>query len=114
MKSHLTAGVTLKAARAVAEQEIFTAGQVAYLLHLAYESGRVSAAGEDMAEVVACWLEHANPVQIRTDRVAARIAEMEQSARDRAEREGRIYRPYRGGPVDWETGRPVREMAVAA
>lgn len=31
---------------------------------------------------------------------------MDQAARTRAAREGRTYRPYQGGPVDWHTGDP--------
>lgn len=42
------------------------------------------------------------------DRVAERLAEMQAAA----ERSGRPE--YRGGPVDWETGRPVRRLGVAA
>lgn len=111
----LSAGVTLRAADALRQgQETFTSAQVAYLVALAFESGRTAAAGEDLAETVACWVEHANPRRVRGDRVAARVAEMEAAARRWAEQAGRQYRPYRGGPVDWETGQPVRTLGVAA
>lgn len=111
----LSAGVTLRAADALRQgQEIYTSAQVAYLIHLAYESGRAAAAGEDLAETVACWAEHPLPRITRTARIAQRMAEMEAAARRRAEQEGREYQEYRGGPVDWETGRPIRELGVAA
>ena len=111
----LSAGVTLRAADALRQgQELYTADQVAYLLHLAYESGRTAAAGEDLAEVVACWAEHPLPTITRAQRVAQRIAEMEAAARRWWAEQGREYREYRGGPVEWETGRPIGEMGVAA
>lgn len=121
MRSHekraasLSAGVTLRAADALRQgQEVYTSAQVAYLIHLAYESGRAAAAGEDLAETVACWAEHPLPRITRTARIAQRMADMEAAARRRAEQEGREYQEYRGGPVDWETGRPVRMLGVAA
>jgi len=112
----LSAGVTLRAADALrqGQQEVYTSAQVAYLLHLAYESGRTAAAGEDLAEAVACWAEHPLPRITRAQRVAQRIAEMEAAARRWWAEQGRTYQEYRGGPVDWETGRPIGEMGVAA
>lgn len=111
----LSAGVTLRAADAIRQgQEVYTSAQVAYLIHLAYSSGRAAAAGEDLAETVACWAEHPLPRITRAARIAQRIADMEAAARRWAEQAGRTYRPHLGGPVDWETGRPIREMEVAA
>lgn len=111
----LSPGVVLAAADALRSgQQNFTAAQVAALIHLAYETGRRHGAAEDMAEVVACWHEFAEPRRTREERVKARLAEMEAYARQRAAREGSPYRPYPGGPVDWETGRPVRHLEIAA
>lgn len=73
------AGITLNAADALADsnRQHFTRAQVAYLIALAYQSGRAHAAAEDMAETVACWLEFAQPAATREQRVAARHAEMQ-------------------------------------
>ncbi|MEQ4301581.1 hypothetical protein ABNF97_09340 [Plantactinospora sp. B6F1] len=73
----LTAGVTLNATASIRDgQTTYTREQVAYLVALAYESGRAHAVTEDMAEVAACWAEFAEPRLSREQRVTARLAEM--------------------------------------
>ncbi|MFG3702406.1 hypothetical protein ACGF5C_31665 [Micromonospora sp. NPDC047620] len=89
----------------------FTAEEAFELAWTAYLRGRYDA---DINEVRGTWTEMAEPRATREQRVARRMAEMDTAARARAEREGRPYRIYRGGPVDWETGRPVRELRAAA
>lgn len=101
-------GTTMRAADALrAGQQYYTDAQVAYLIALAYQTGRIHAAAEDMAEIAGCWEELAQPGPTREERVAARLAEMDRTARIRAAREGRPYRIHEGGPVDWETGAPL-------
>ncbi|MDG4792086.1 hypothetical protein O7626_40430 [Micromonospora sp. WMMD1102] len=74
---HLTAGITLNAVGSIANgQQTYTRDQVSYLVSLAYETGRTHGATEDMAEVVACWAEFAEPRATRQQRTAARLAEM--------------------------------------
>jgi hypothetical protein len=73
---------------------LWTDAEVAYLIHLAYETGRLHGYSEDMAELVGTWQEHAPPPRFtREQRIAERLAETE-----------RLYGPprYRGGPVAWE------------
>ena len=78
---------------------------------LAFEQGRAYERGE-LAEMEATW----KPLARKTyeQQVTARMAEMDRAARARAAREGRPYRPHPGGPVDWETGEPVRRLEMAA
>lgn len=83
----------------------YTADEVHALLYAAYVRGRYDA---DINELRGTWAEHDEPHATREQRVQQRLAEMEQTARARAAREGRPYRPHPGGPVDFETGRPVR------
>lgn len=107
------AGTLLRAADALrAGQDTFTATQVAYLIALAHDTGRRHAAAEDFAAVAGCWAEYANPAQARGGRIAAELAEMDDLARRRAEREGRPYRIHPGGPVDWDTGLPAQRGAA--
>jgi len=116
----LDPGTTLAATTAIREgQHTFTREQAAYLVALAYHTGRLHAAAEDLAEVAACWAEYAQPRPTREQRIAARMAEMDQAARQAAARAGRPYRIHPGGPVDWETGRPAthnrnRHLTLAA
>lgn len=72
------AGVILKAVEALQDQNTqhFTRAQVAYLIALAYQTGRAHAAGEDMAETVACWAEFAEPRKTRDQRVQQRLDDM--------------------------------------
>lgn len=107
------AGTILRATNALkAGQSAFTANQVAYLIALAYDTGRRHAAAEDIAATVGCWSEYANPAQARGARIAAELAGMDDLARRRAEREGRPYRLHPGGPVDWDTGLPAQRGAA--
>lgn len=108
------AGVILRAADALTGgQQTFSAAQVAVLLSLAYDAGRTAAYAEDIADRHAAWA--AGHWRIaRADRIAAELADMDQAARVRAARDGRPYRPHPGGPVDWETGLPVRPAREAA
>jgi hypothetical protein len=78
------------------------------LLHNAYTAGFL-AGRRDMlvriGELDRAW----RPAARRTEaeRIRERVAEMEDYGRRRAQREGRPYRDYPGGPVDWDTGRPL-------
>lgn len=98
----LDPGTTLAATDALRHRRgrQWTDEQVAYLTALAYETGRLRGHADDLAETVATWNEHATPAQTREQRVAARLADMERRAGPAV---------YRGGPVDWDTGQPVRE-----
>jgi hypothetical protein len=82
----LTAGVTLKAVDALEQQDTFTRAQLAYLIALAYQSGRAHAAAEDMAETAACWQEFAEPRTTREQRVAQRLADMQAQVKRTAQR----------------------------
>ena len=109
------AGTALRAATALQRgQQTFTGEQVAYLMHLAYDSGRTATYLADLAEQHCNWQDHAAERRTYEQLVADRLAEMDRAARVRAEREGRPYRIYPGGPVDWETGEPVRRLEIAA
>lgn len=109
------AGTVLRAGEALlAEQETFTREQVAYLLSLAFESGIRFRSTYAEGELLTSWAEHHVVPPTRAERVAAELAAVERAARLRAEREGRPYRIYRGGPVDWETGAPVRRLGAVA
>lgn len=74
----ITAGVTLKAVDALEDPNVqhFTRGQLAYVIALAYETGRLHAASENIAEAVAYWQEFADPEVTREERVQRRHAEM--------------------------------------
>ncbi|MGN9802041.1 hypothetical protein [Micromonospora sp. L32] len=103
-----SAGGILAAASALqGPQQTFTREQVAYLMHLAYESGRTATYLEDVAELHATWAR--NPIHRPTaeQRYQERMAEMDALGQARAAAEGRPYRIHPGGPVDWETGRPL-------
>ena len=106
MTTTLNPGTTLAAAHALRTRRggTWTDEQVAYLIHLAYQSGRAAAAAEDLAETVACWQQHLPPQVTREQRVQARLAQMEAAAGPAT---------YRGGPVDWDTGRPAQQREAA-
>ena len=89
----------------------YTAAEVHTLLYAAYARGRYDA---DINELRGTWVEMAEPRATREQRVQARLDEMDRDARARAAREGRPYRIYQGGPVDFETGKPARHLEVAA
>lgn len=101
----LTPGTTLAAVEAMQTQETFTRAQAAYLIALAYETGRRQRLAEGLAETTACWAEHPTPQQVREQRVADRLAAMERYSGPPT---------YQGGPVDWDTGRPLRGPEVSA
>lgn len=101
----LDPGTTLAATEALRTRrgQGWTDEQVAYLIALAYQTGRIHGYAEDLAETLGTWREHAAPARLtRAQRIQARLAEAE-----------RLYGParYTGGPVDWETGRPLRGAA---
>jgi hypothetical protein len=98
-------GMTLIAVNAMQTQEQFSRAQVAYIVAVAYEIGRRHTLAEDLAETIGTWDAHATPSQVRDKRKAARLAEYERLAGPAR---------YHGGPVDWETGRPLRSLGVAA
>jgi hypothetical protein len=109
------AGPVLSAAEALTgEQETFTRAQVAHLISLAFESGIRFRATYAEGELLASWAAHHAAPPTRQERIAAELAAVDRAARLRAEREGRPYRIYRGGPVDWETGAPVRRLGAVA
>lgn len=95
----LTAGATLNAVNAISntDQQHFTRSQVAYLIALAYETGRLHAASEEMAETFACWREHAEPRATRAERIRGRIDEMTAAAEAQRERP----KPWPNLDVDW-------------
>jgi hypothetical protein len=95
----LEPGTTLAAVEAMTSRETFTRAQVAYLVHLAYETGRLHGYAGEMAETVECWREYVQPRTTRVQRQAARDAVMRNPPAG----------TYTGGPVDWDTGRPLRE-----
>lgn len=98
-------GTTLAATEAMRTQDTFTRDQVAYLIAVAYQVGRQHTLTQDLAETIACWDEHATPPQTREQRIAARMAHYERTSGPAR---------YHGGPVDWNTGQPVRHLEVAA
>ena len=89
----------------------YSEDQVRAIAYAYYTAGRYSA---DVAELHAIWGAYNEPRATWEQRVARRIKEMETWARRRAERAGRTYREYHGGPIDWETGEPVRALRAAA
>lgn len=74
----LDPGTTLAATEALQHRRggRWTDAEVAYLIALAYEVGRLHGYSEDVAETAACWREHAQPQPTREQRVAARLAAM--------------------------------------
>jgi hypothetical protein len=111
-----SAGGILAAADALrGPQTTFTRGQVAYLMRLAYDSGRTARYVEDIAELHAGWARHPAHRRTADDRYRERMAQMEANA---AQVNAELGRPpgyvYRGGPVDWETGQPVRHLGAVA
>jgi hypothetical protein len=91
----LDAGTTLAAADALQRgpNGWWTDEQVAYLIHLAYQTGRAHAAGDDLAEEAATWAANQPPAVTREQRVQERLDDMT-----------RRYGParYLGGPVTWD------------
>ncbi|BEL09192.1 hypothetical protein Q0Z83_073830 [Actinoplanes sichuanensis] len=109
------AGTVLRAGEALlGDQEEFTREQVAYLVALAFESGIRFASTYAQGEMLASWAAHHVAPPTRQERIAAELAAVDRAARTRAEREGRPYRLYRGGAVDWETGASIRRLGAVA
>ena len=104
-----TAGGILAAAAALQDpaRQTFNREQVAYLMHLAYDAGRTATYLDDIAELHAGWARNRDPQPTAEQRYLERMAEMDAHAQARAAREGHPYAPYRGGAVDFETGRPL-------
>lgn len=71
-----TAGVTLRAVDALVIADTFTRDQVAYLMALAYESGRTAAFREDLAEVQVVWDASAQPRPTHEEAVTRRAASL--------------------------------------
>ena len=107
-----TPGTVLAAAEALRTRRdgVWTDEQVSCLLMLAFDSGRTATALDDVAEMHATWAEHPNPRQTRAERIAERVAEMETHAARLAADMGRPGYDYQGGPVEWTTGRPARQL----
>jgi hypothetical protein len=100
-----TAGGILAAAGALQDptRQTFTRAEVAYLMRLAYDSGRTATYLDDIAELHATWARHPQHRVSGEQRYEQRLAEM-----------GGRTCTYHGGEVDFETGRPVRHLEVAA
>lgn len=100
-----TAGGILAAAAALQDpnRQTFTRAEVAYLMHLAYLSGGTAREQGDINELFHTWATHPHQRLTAEQRIAARLAEMAAAGGD-----------YRGGEVDWETGRPVRRLGAVA
>ncbi|MET7705452.1 hypothetical protein [Micromonospora sp. NPDC005413] len=87
------------------------AGQIQRAAVMAHAIGRAYERAELAELAMTTWA----PIARRTREqwVAARIAEMEAAAQrvatDLLDRYGRVPWTYTGGPVDWNTGRPVSD-----
>jgi hypothetical protein len=97
---------------------VYTERQAAELCDLAYQAGQLYereriAAGR--AELDTAW--HAAGGRVHQQNTARRIAEMEQHAAKLAAKlfadHGRPPWLYDGGPVDWNTGRPLHQTEAA-
>lgn len=99
----LTAGVTLKAARALPRQRTFTREQVAYIVALAYDSGRTATYREDLAEMHSVWEDRAEMRRTYEQVVARRLADLEESAAREARYQASRPKPMRNplDGVDW-------------
>lgn len=92
------------------DAELAYACSVSWDLGRRYERERIAAA---TAELDARWRTAGRKAY--EERVAERIALFEMCAARVADRYGRpAGYAYRGGPVDWETGRPVRHLEAVA
>lgn len=106
MTTNITAGTVLAAAEALRERRggTWTDREVAVLLRLAYEAGRSDAYREDLAELRIQWEDNRLPRLTYEECVARRREEIRSSRRE-------DLRPdHPGGPVDWETGYPLRHL----
>lgn len=101
-----TAGGILAATTAMQDPaRTYSRAEVAYLMRLAYDSGRTARYVADLAETHAGWARNRDYLPTAAQRYAERMAEM---AAHGAQISAELGRPpgyeYRGGAVDWETG----------
>lgn len=105
-----SAGGILAASAALQDptRDTFTRAEAAYLMHLAYLAGGTARRQGDIAEMTRTWATHPHQRTTAEQRYAERMAQMAASA---AQINAELGRPpgyeYHGGPVDWETGRPL-------
>lgn len=116
MSTTPSAGGILAAADALrGPQQTFNREQVAYLMHLAYDSGRTATHLADVARIHCASEDSGWMRPTYEQRVAEEIAEMSsRAARIHAELGHPPGYEYRGGAVEWETGRPVRHLGAVA
>ncbi|MFE7868818.1 hypothetical protein ACFUYE_00500 [Micromonospora humida] len=109
-----TAGGVLAAAAALQDptRETYTREQVAYLMRLAYDSGRTATHLADVARIHCASVDSGWTRKTYEQRVAEETAEM--AAHAASQPWNTWGGSYPGGPVDWETGRPARHLEVAA
>lgn len=88
----------------------YTPAQVAYLMRLAYLSGRQAQFDDELADLYRCWYARRDWRPTADDLLAERRAGID---RDRRDLNRRLGRPddyaYPGGPVEWDdtAGRPA-------
>ena len=90
-------------------KQTYSADEVRALLFAAYTHGRYDA---DINELQATWAERREPGFTRERRVARRTADMTAAAERQPWNTWRGQ--YPGGPVDFETGKPVRHLGAVA
>lgn len=97
------AGHVLSAVEALADgRELFTRSQVAQLIAMSFDSGRSVTHRANLADLYCTWEDHAERRSTYEQKVAARIAEMEEAGRMARLRAGQPERaPYMGGAVEW-------------
>lgn len=110
------AGVTLAAADALnSGQQTYTRAQVAYLMRIAYDAGRTARQREDLAELHTVWDDKAWRRKTHEQIIAERLHDYAQAGERINTRLGRpAGYTHPGGPVDWNTGRPIRHLTGVA
>lgn len=109
MSTTPSAGGILAAADALrGPQQTYTREQVAYLLRLAYDSGRTATYLDDLAQWHCTWADRPFLRRTYEQRVADETADM--AARAARQPWNTLRGQHPGGPVDWETGRPIRNQ----
>lgn len=110
------AGVILAAADALnSGQQAFTRAQAAYLMRIAYDAGRTARYREDLAELHSTWDGSTWRHKTNEQMVAERLSGYAQAGERINIRLGRpAGYTHPGGPVDWNTGRPVRHLTGVA
>jgi hypothetical protein len=85
-------------------RDSYTADQVAYLMALAYASGRQASFDDELADLYRGWYARRGWRRTARERMAERMAEMQDA---QAAIDARLGRPagycYRGGPVEWDS-----------